>query len=120
MLAELAPIEYVVDTRGRIAIESKASVTSALGRSPDLAEALMIALGDYDSHIDLDFQMRAAAGFRALAEARRSGPVNWGPTLGATIPQGNARLWGKGEDVSAAEDRAENAAHRRWGQWKWF
>ena len=45
MLAELAAINYVVDAHGRTAIEDKASVKSALGRSPDLAEALMLAIG---------------------------------------------------------------------------
>ena len=36
----------VIDARGRTQIEDKASVRSALGRSPDLAEALMLALGE--------------------------------------------------------------------------
>lgn len=46
MLAELAAITWLVDTRGRIAIEGKADVKAALGHSPDLAEALMIAIGE--------------------------------------------------------------------------
>jgi hypothetical protein len=37
MLGELAVINYVIDSRGRTAIEDKASVRSALGRSPDYA-----------------------------------------------------------------------------------
>jgi hypothetical protein len=45
-LAELAAIGYVIDPRGKTAIEDKASVKSALGRSPDHAEALMLALGE--------------------------------------------------------------------------
>ena len=119
MLAELAAIEYVVDTHGRIAIESKASVTSALGRSPDLAEALMIALGDYESHIDLDFQSWATAALHARAEERRAGPTYDGPQhlRGNEEPQGNARLWARGGDVARAQDRAESAARRRWGAW---
>ena len=119
MLAELAAIEYVVDTRGRIAIESKASVTSALGRSPDLAEALMIALGDYDSHVDHAYQEWVTAAFHAQAEARRSGPVDWGPqTLSGTrIPEGSARLSARGGDIARIEDRIELAARRRWGKW---
>ena len=36
----------MIDPRGRTAIEDKASVKSALGQSPDLAEALMLALGE--------------------------------------------------------------------------
>jgi hypothetical protein len=45
-LAELAAISYVIDTRGKTGIEDKASVKSALGRSPDHAEALILALGE--------------------------------------------------------------------------
>lgn len=46
MLAELASITWLVDSKGRIAIEGKADVKAALGHSPDLAEALMLALGE--------------------------------------------------------------------------
>ena len=122
MLAELAAIEYVVDTHGRIAIESKASVTSALGRSPDLAEALMICLGDYDSHVDHVFHSWATANLHSLAEARRSGPVSYGPATlsGVAMPEGSARLSCKGEDFARAQDRAESAARRRWGKWWCF
>jgi hypothetical protein len=45
-LGEPASIGYVIDPRGRTAIEDKASVKSALGHSPDLAEALTLALGE--------------------------------------------------------------------------
>jgi hypothetical protein len=37
-LSELAAISYVIDSRGRTAIEDKASVKSALGKSPDIAK----------------------------------------------------------------------------------
>jgi hypothetical protein len=46
MLAELASISYLIDPHGRTVIEDKASVKATLGRSPDLAEALMLALGE--------------------------------------------------------------------------
>ena len=46
MLAELASISYLIDSHGKTAIEDKASVKSTLGRSPDLAESLMLALGE--------------------------------------------------------------------------
>ena len=36
----------MIDPHGRTAIEDKASVKSALGKSPDLAEALMLAIGE--------------------------------------------------------------------------
>jgi phage terminase large subunit len=45
MLSELAAITWLIDTRGAIAIEGKVEVKAALGHSPDLAEALMIAIG---------------------------------------------------------------------------
>jgi phage terminase large subunit len=45
-LAELAAITFVVDSAGRIGIEGKADVKSILGHSPDLAEALMLAIGE--------------------------------------------------------------------------
>lgn len=45
-LGELASIGYVIDPRGKTAIEDKASVKSTLGRSPDHAESLMLALGE--------------------------------------------------------------------------
>ncbi len=45
-LSELAAIGYVINPRGLTAIEAKESVKSALGRSPDHAEALMLALGE--------------------------------------------------------------------------
>lgn len=48
-LGELASMAYVVDPHGRIAIEDKASVKSALGHSPDRGEALMLAAGE-DEH----------------------------------------------------------------------
>jgi hypothetical protein len=46
MLAELAAITWLIGTRGEIAIEGKSDVKAALGHSPDLAEALMLALGE--------------------------------------------------------------------------
>jgi phage terminase large subunit len=46
MLAELATITWLIDPHGRTVIEGKAEVKSALGHSPDLAEALMIAIGE--------------------------------------------------------------------------
>jgi phage terminase large subunit len=57
MLAELAAITWLVDSHGRIAIEGKADVKAALGHSPDLAEALMIALGE---GAPVPFEYRAA------------------------------------------------------------
>jgi hypothetical protein len=45
-LSELAAIDYLIDSRGKTAIEDKTSVKSTLGKSPDLAESLMLCLGE--------------------------------------------------------------------------
>ena len=47
MLAELSAVQWLVDPRGKTAIESKESVRSTLGHSPDLGEALMLVLGQH-------------------------------------------------------------------------
>jgi hypothetical protein len=47
MLAELASINYLINPKGQVEIEDKASVKSILGKSPDLAEALMLAIGEH-------------------------------------------------------------------------
>ena len=84
---------------------------------PDLAEALMIAFGDYDSHVDHDFQIIGHGSLPRKAEARRSGPTTDGPqTLRSNVPEGTALL-ARGEDWAAAMDRAQSAARRRWGHW---
>jgi len=46
MLAELPAITWLIDPHGRIAIEGKGDVKAAQGHSPDLAEALMLALDE--------------------------------------------------------------------------
>jgi hypothetical protein len=45
-LAELASTEYLIDLRGRTMIEAKDSVKAKLGKSPDIAEAIMLELGE--------------------------------------------------------------------------
>lgn len=89
-----------------------------------LAQACLGAVqqGQVNAGVDHDFQQRAAAGFRALAEARRSGPVNWGPQIlaGTAIPEGSARLSARGGDIARIEDRISMAARRRWGAWWCF
>ena len=62
MLAELAAITWLIDAAGRIAIEGKADVKSVLGHSPDLAESLMLALGEPSP---IPFEYRAAPDMRA-------------------------------------------------------
>ena len=37
---------YAIKPRGQIFIEEKASVKSSLGRSPDVGEAILLALGE--------------------------------------------------------------------------
>jgi phage terminase large subunit len=46
-LSELASVQWLVNSRGQIEIESKASVKAALGHSPDRAESLMLCLGEH-------------------------------------------------------------------------
>lgn len=45
MLAELAAINYGIDSSGRTMVEANSAARSELGRSPDLADALMLGLG---------------------------------------------------------------------------
>jgi hypothetical protein len=99
---ELAAIAYLVDPRGKIAIEDKASVRSALGHSPDRAEALMLALGESNVPIDHAFQMRAAQTFAAATAARRRGFDAVSSDLG--------REYARQPDFSRAEDREQAMA----------
>jgi hypothetical protein len=108
LFEELAPIGYVIDPRGRTAIEDKAAVRSSIGRSPDLAEALMLAAGDHDAHIDLSFQNRAAELFASQTAGRQQG-------FDAVVDPGD-RLYARQPDFSIAEDRAQAMAkysHRK-------
>ena len=86
---------------------------------PDLAEALMIALGDYDSRIDLDFQSWATAALHAQAEARALGPTCDGPqTLGgASVPEAT-RASGAGARILRARKTEQNRPREKdWGAW---
>jgi len=107
---ELAAIGYVVDSHGKIAIEDKASVKSALGHSPDRAESTMLALGESFVPVDYAFQARAGETFRAQTASRQHG-------FDAVSDPGD-RLYARGEDVARAEDRAQFMAkfdrRRRW------
>lgn len=89
MLAELAALNYTIDPKGRIAIEDKASARSALGRSPDLAEALMLALGEPDLEP-----------FTYISVGPRIGSVSW-----AFSHRG-----GGGRDTCQKQDDLEDAA----------
>jgi phage terminase large subunit len=98
-LAELAAITYTVDTAGRIAIEGKADVKSTLGRSPDLAESLMIAIGE---------QPPQPFAWMPVPAKRAS-------SLWDVQPADSNRLYGKAEDVFRDEDRKTLNAVQRWG-----
>jgi hypothetical protein len=106
MLAELASINYLIDPRGKTAIEDKASVKSALGRSPDLAEALMLALGEPSYE---PFAWTPVSSPRLL----RGSPINaWGGgSSGSTSDRNSENAIGR--HVAAAEDRAARFARKR-------
>jgi hypothetical protein len=74
MVSELSVMTYLIDTSGRTAIAGKDDVKSVLGHSPDLGEALMLALGQ-GPPVPLDYRFiqrgqahvpGAATGLRAL------------------------------------------------------
>ncbi|HEV3108897.1 MAG TPA: hypothetical protein VGY99_00270, partial [Candidatus Binataceae bacterium] len=93
MLGELAAINFLVDPHGKTAIEDKVSVKSILGRSPDLAESLMLALGEptYEPFV---YQ-----------------PIGNSFTFHRTTTPGSGReLTGREQD---ARDDAESAAQRQ-------
>lgn len=73
MLAELAAITWLIDPHGRIAIEGKVDVKAAIGHSPDLAEALMIALGEGAPQ---PFEYRAAPAASGMGYGHTSGGVS--------------------------------------------
>lgn len=45
LVSELAELRYEYDSRGRIKLEAKDAAKARLGRSPDLADAVMLAFG---------------------------------------------------------------------------
>jgi len=99
MLAELAAVSYAVDAAGRITIDGKADVKSILGRSPDLAEALMIALGEHPP---------GPVGYM---------PAPYQPPRAVWDPSAETnRLYARGEDVARAEDMAAITSKARWGR----
>jgi hypothetical protein len=49
LAAELCAIEYEFDGSGRVKLESKEGLSSRLGRSPDLADATVMAFFDGES-----------------------------------------------------------------------
>jgi len=92
ILAELASISYLINARGQTEIEDKASVKAALGHSPDLAEALMLALGELPpepfAYIPAPARADSLAGFFRAAE-------------------NSNRLYADGQALADAEDRAD-------------
>lgn len=48
LLAELAAVKYKLTGRGQVQIESKEDMKKRLGRSPDRADAVVLALAPYD------------------------------------------------------------------------
>ena len=109
MLVELAALTYAVTPTGKIQIDDKVSTRSVLGHSPDLAEALMLCLGDRDIYMDHGFQESFAAGLRAQTERRDriGGDITvgpWSPDDAIVSPNGRTYRH-SGQEVAAAEDR---------------
>jgi phage terminase large subunit len=75
MLAELVVINYGIDGSGRTIIEAKSAARSELGRSPDLADAVMLALGNPGDAYVPGSLARELGEIHRLARARR------GPSL---------------------------------------
>jgi phage terminase large subunit len=95
MLAELAGIGYVIDPHGKICVEDKASVRATLGRSPDLAEALMLCLGE------------------PAYEPFRYVPVGNSFTFHRTTPGSGRELTGREMDQRDDAEAAAQRQHRR-------
>jgi hypothetical protein len=96
-LGELAAINYVIDARGKTAIEDQAGVRSALGRSPDIAEALMVAMGEprYEPfrHTPLRTTWRARRSTRAGLRAATRGELALNRTRSTTRPAMRRASW---------------------------
>jgi hypothetical protein len=98
MLGELAAITYTITSKGQIAIDGKADVKAALGRSPDLAEALMLALGDSsDAGVDHKFQSQAERTLSGSVARQRRGFDH--------VAIGFDYMYGDGRAMAAHEDR---------------
>jgi hypothetical protein len=97
-LTELAAVQWLVNAKGLIEIESKESVRASLGHSPDRCEALMIALGGGPP---VSYEYIGIARSSAGQALRPSAPrgATWSPGQGfvddaerAEIADGNVML----------------------------
>jgi phage terminase large subunit len=59
LAAELAAIKYKFTSNGKIQIEKKAEMKTRVGRSPDRADALMLAFSPVVSGYDMEVLGRA-------------------------------------------------------------
>lgn len=85
-LAELTEAQYeIMDSRGKVKVELKAQVKARLGRSPDRADALLMAFWEGDS-----VQANIAANARILSQrydSRVADLPDWaGPNRGPATP----------------------------------
>jgi phage terminase large subunit len=90
-LAELAAIRYSIDPRGKIEIEGKDELRKRIGRSPDYAESLMLAISP-SFHFDIEFQRQAATVIHSAYVARNNRTIE-------------NRLFANGRSVCELEDR---------------
>jgi len=74
MLAELAAFSYLIDSHGRTVVADKEAARAALGRSPDLAEAMMLALGEPMHEPFRYYPVRTSSIFDGLVKEPRPQP----------------------------------------------
>lgn len=89
LVADLSALRYTFDQTGRIQLESKDDVRKRLGRSPDRADAVALAVG-------VGRGKRAVFRLRKVelgGAAVRIMPYAWNP-LGADTPSGDPLTWG--------------------------
>jgi hypothetical protein len=76
VLAELTMPRYeIIDSQGRIKIEPKDQVKSRLGRSPDLADALLLAFYDVSSRMEVSPGMSGASSMATTDLLRGIKPI---------------------------------------------
>jgi hypothetical protein len=110
MLVELAAITWLIDPHGRTVIEGKSEVKSLLGHSPDLAEALMLAIGEPD-YQPFTYQRIPFVGRADRFDGRASKPTTDRASIHARQPYVSEH-----EDAAAA--RAFKRRSENWGGWR--
>lgn len=82
-IAELTMPRYLIDSRGKIQIEPKKDVRNRLGRSPDVADAVLLAFYDRGGPLEMSDSRQTFAGADLEGGSTRPGyrSMFGGPTL---------------------------------------